>query len=250
VSSLTRDEPEVNQRGLAQFGRVRIRPAYHDVVALLIDAIRSGYFVVGEKLPSERELATELAVSLPVVREALDVLEDAGLVEVRRGRSGGTTLVSLVGIPELLAELQGDAPEALEELLEARRVIEHEACSLAARRAQPHQLAALQAIVTEALAARNDLEELAELTVRYHVRVAALSGNAVLAELTRMIANRMAVAGLRAGARLTPSAHARICEVMNELVDAMGRNDAQAIGALVDEHLEIVRAALPRQDQP
>ncbi len=231
--------------GLAQFGRVHIRPAYHDAAVLLIDAIRSGYFQLGEKLPSERELAHELGVSLPVVREALDVLEQAGIVDVRRGRGGGTTLVSLSGITALLSELQPDPPEALDELIVVRRLIEIESCRLAAVNASAEQLQALRELVAEAGETLDDMETFTELTVRFHIRVAVLSRNATLAELMRLVANRMAVAGLRAGVRPDRAALRRVHGLMGDLVDAMAARDDEAIAALVAQHLDTVHSQLP-----
>ena len=58
---------------------------YHGVVQHLEQAIESGAFPVGGRLPSERELADQLKVSRPVVREAIIVLQSRGLVQIRHG---------------------------------------------------------------------------------------------------------------------------------------------------------------------
>ena len=73
-----------------------LRPAVGNVfettVEQLATAIRLGVFVVGEQLPAERELAERLGVSRNTLREAIAALRDSGLVETRRGRSGGTVV--------------------------------------------------------------------------------------------------------------------------------------------------------------
>lgn len=60
-----------------------------DIVDRLVTAIALGLYVPAQQLPTERELATMLAVSRTSVREALKQLTDAGYLEVRRGRTGG-----------------------------------------------------------------------------------------------------------------------------------------------------------------
>lgn len=235
--STQRPSSPSHEDGLAQFGAIHIRPAFHDVVAVLVDAIRSGYFAVGERLPSERELAAELEVSLPVVREALDVLERAEIVEVRRGRFGGTTLTSLAGIPQVLSGLHGEQLESIAQLLEVRRVLETEACLRAAEHARPADVAALREITREAAASRRDFEAFLELTVRFHLRIAVLSHNPTLTEFVRMIANRLAVAGWRGSVRPTPRLVGRVLALMDELTDAIEANDQPAICALVEEHI-------------
>jgi GntR family transcriptional regulator, transcriptional repressor for pyruvate dehydrogenase complex len=226
--------------GLTQFGSIRIRPAFHEVVALLVDAIRSGYWRVGDRLPPVRELAAELNVSHPVVLEALEVLERAGVVEIRRGRWGGTVLVSLAGLPAVLADLLGDDIEPISMLLQARRVLELEACLLASARALPEEFAHLHELVAEAHAAIDDFDAFLELTVRFHIVIAVMSRNTVLAECLRMIANRMAVAGRRASVRPSKPFMQSVYEMMAALVAAIEEGDETAIRRHVDRHISLV----------
>ena len=69
-----------------------LRPASmtEDVACRLVTAIAVGTFSPGERLPSERELATRLEVSRVTVRQALQRVGELGLVIARRGRHGGT----------------------------------------------------------------------------------------------------------------------------------------------------------------
>jgi DNA-binding FadR family transcriptional regulator len=63
------------------------------VARRLTDAIILGVLTPGERLPSEQELARRFGVALITVREGLVVLRDAGLVETRRGREGGSFVI-------------------------------------------------------------------------------------------------------------------------------------------------------------
>jgi GntR family transcriptional regulator, transcriptional repressor for pyruvate dehydrogenase complex len=72
--------------------RLDVPPAYAVVVEHLRRAIMLGTYAPGDKLPPEREHAERLGVSRVTLREAVRVLEGEGLVEVRRGSMGGTTV--------------------------------------------------------------------------------------------------------------------------------------------------------------
>src|SRR6187200_2430011 len=109
-----------------------------DQIAALIDA---GEYSSGQRLPPERDLARQLGVSRPSVREALIALEVEGLVEVRIG-SG----IYVRGAAPGGGSPGGPAEAAAGpfELLRARYVIEAECAALAARSARAPQLRALE----------------------------------------------------------------------------------------------------------
>ncbi|MFD1720049.1 FadR/GntR family transcriptional regulator [Amnibacterium endophyticum] len=106
--------------------------AFEETFARLLQAVRLGITAPGEALPSERDLASRLGVSRDVVRDAIAALADAGFVERRRGRYGGTFV---------LQDLTGAAPPAPErdaervhDVLALRRVLEEGAVAEAAAR--------------------------------------------------------------------------------------------------------------------
>jgi DNA-binding FadR family transcriptional regulator len=128
------------------------RKASHQVADALCGMLRSGSYRVGERMPSEQELGTELGVSRSTVREAVRELTSLGVLEIQHGR--GTFVRSLR--PDLL--LRGDSlleqpnDRIREELLEVRGIVEPEAASLAAMRATDEEIERL----------RYDVERLAE----------------------------------------------------------------------------------------
>ncbi|MEJ3744059.1 FCD domain-containing protein [Actinomycetes bacterium KLBMP 9797] len=159
--------------------------AFEITVARLVQAIKLGMVQVGERLPSERELAERLRVSRVTLREAIGALRDAGYLESRRGRGGGTFVVSATaawpagGQPDAV-RVARDMGDALPDALDFRRVVEPGAAGLAASRA----LAAAdrQQLVTCLTASRDrDPGTRRVADSRLHLAIAAASGSPSLA---------------------------------------------------------------------
>jgi GntR family transcriptional regulator len=91
-------------------------PAHAQIERWLADAIRTGRFAPGHRLPPERDLAVRAGVSRMTLRQALDSLERRGLVERRVGRDGGTFVaepkLELAGLSALSDQLRGLGLEA------------------------------------------------------------------------------------------------------------------------------------------
>src|SRR3954466_13779456 len=116
---------------------------YERVAHDLSGKIAGGQYVVGQRLPSERDLAHAYAVSRPTIREAIIALELDGLVEVRLGSGVYVTARAPRG------GKAGEMDIGPFELLEARRAIEGESCALAAALISDQELDELQALVGE-----------------------------------------------------------------------------------------------------
>jgi DNA-binding FadR family transcriptional regulator len=117
---------------------VRGGNAFEITVARLAQAIKLGLVELGERLPPERELAERLQVSRVTLREAIGALREAGYLESRRGRSGGTFVVwagepTGPGVADA-AEVAREMGDTLHDALDFRRVLEPGAAALAALR--------------------------------------------------------------------------------------------------------------------
>src|SRR5881227_2040078 len=116
------------------YSPVPVRNAFEVTVERLAQSIRLGVLVGGDRLPPERELAETLGVSRVTLREAIGALRAAGLIESRRGRGGGTFVVS----PRASRPRQGGRMKpttaGLDDMLDLRRIIEPGAAALAATR--------------------------------------------------------------------------------------------------------------------
>jgi GntR family transcriptional regulator, transcriptional repressor for pyruvate dehydrogenase complex len=147
--------------------------------------ILSGELAIGQKLPSERELALQLGVSRPVVHGGLAQLEARGLVQLkpRSGavvtdyrRSGSLALLnSLINYHRGVLE-----PSLLLGMLEMRQLVEVEAVRLAANRRGDEDLERLVRLVdAEAAADPEDWQRVTDLDFDVHHGVALASGNAI-----------------------------------------------------------------------
>jgi GntR family transcriptional regulator, transcriptional repressor for pyruvate dehydrogenase complex len=116
----------------AVFRPVRTGNAFEETLARLLQSVRLGIVPPGEALPPERELATRLGVSRDVLREAIRALADAGYLESRRGRYGGTFVRTDLADA---APPEGERPPgAIEDVLGLRAVLEEGAVAAAASR--------------------------------------------------------------------------------------------------------------------
>src|SRR5262245_27397469 len=155
---------------------VENRRLYRQIAAQLSALIASGEFTVGQRLPSERELAAQLGVSRPSLREALIALELEGLVEVRVGAGIWVTAASSRS-PEAPVQQEGEGPF---ELLRARWLIEGEIAAAAAREATPADLAIIRTALTEMERAERKNQDFSAADRDFHIAIAASTRNGVL----------------------------------------------------------------------
>jgi GntR family transcriptional repressor for pyruvate dehydrogenase complex len=121
---------------MMSFKPIRQVRIYEEVLKQLREAILSGHYRSGEKLPSERELSEQFQVSRVVIREAIRVLELRGFVTLRQGPSGGAFVVelSLHQLSNAFQDLFLSNKLSAKELVQVRRHIEPEITRLAALR--------------------------------------------------------------------------------------------------------------------
>ncbi len=123
------------------FEPIRPKKISEEIVEQIKKLIAKGELKPGDRVPSERDLATLLGVSRPSVREAIMVLEAMGFLDSRQG--GGTFVRALTetSIMDPLAKLvEKRDPELLRALVEVRMGLESWAAFLAAQRAEPHEI--------------------------------------------------------------------------------------------------------------
>jgi DNA-binding FadR family transcriptional regulator len=150
------------------FKPVRAPTTFEETVERLGTAIRTGLLLPGSRLPSERELADELRISRSTLRQAITTLVQSGHLSSVRGRSGGTFVAERPPLSETDDDPLGGDTWAVHD---HRVAIEVGAAILAAERAQPNDLDALDALV-ERMSAASDFELYRRADIRFHIGVA------------------------------------------------------------------------------
>ena len=151
-----------------RFAPVERRPRLSDTVAeQLLASIVSRGMQPGDRLPTERELAEQFAVSRTVVREAVRALAGKGIIEARPGRGLTVSLVAADAVTESLRlYLHGSETIDYRKVHEVRTILEVQVASLAAERSTPVDIVLLEAacdrldrvLADVAAASREDLE--------------------------------------------------------------------------------------------
>lgn len=147
---------------------------YQLVAERVRELVQQTALAPGARLPSERDLATTLAVSRPSLREALIALELGGFIEVRHGSGVYLRAATRAAVPVPEA---GPGPF---ELLSARRVIEPELAAMAARCATAAGIDAIFAAAAEMERLHDDKSHCEQADRRFHLSIAHASGNSAL----------------------------------------------------------------------
>lgn len=165
------------------FKPVRIARASDEVVQQVKALIFEGRLAPGDQLPSEKELAEQFGLSRVTVRDALRVLESQGLIAVKVGARGGAFVAppSTQPVSDSLATMLRLQRATLGELIEARLVVETRVAALAAKRATPADIAAMEQAVASARAGRTAGDPyFMPHSVAFHLALAEASKNQVL----------------------------------------------------------------------
>jgi DNA-binding FadR family transcriptional regulator len=160
---------------------VRDGNAFETAVGRLVRTIKLGVVAEGERLPPERELAAALQVGRTTLREALEALRQAGYVETRRGRGGGT-FVSYTPSqgPRDAAEIARAMGERLHDALDFRRVVEPGAAALAATRALSAADRSALVAALEACTSATEDRAMRGADSRLHLLIAGMAGSDLL----------------------------------------------------------------------
>ena len=159
---------------------IRPKKISEEIVSQVKQLISKGELKPGDRIPSERDLATMLGVSRPSVREAIMVLEAMGFVESRQG--GGTYVKALTeaSIMNPLAKLvEKRDPELLRSLAEVRMGLESWSAYLAAQRATDSDIAEMRRLykVMEKQVAKGGWSP--DVDAEFHYAITAASHNSL-----------------------------------------------------------------------
>jgi GntR family transcriptional repressor for pyruvate dehydrogenase complex len=207
------------------------------VVAFVRGLIDRGRLRPGDRLPGERDLATQIGVSRPSVRAGLHALAAMGVVRSRHG--SGTYIPD--GPPSLgseplsfLAALHGFTRE---EMYETRRILETEAAGLAAERATPEHLATLADEVAGLFANRDNPHQFLVHDINFHRAVAEAAKNPIVGALVGMVSALYYERRKATAERASDSDLRDAAEAHRRIYQAIRARDGGSARRAMSEHL-------------
>ena len=162
----------------------------------LLGEIRSGHLQSGDKLPSERELASELDVGRPVIREALRSLEISGVLKIARGARGGAFVreSGADGIRQSIDAMLVLGRLPLSNLLDMRSILLAEGARLGAVHGSEADYAAIEANIAELAGVLDDEDQVRGIgpAIEFYKLVARASHNRLLSLIMDALADLIA----------------------------------------------------------
>ena len=197
------------------------RSLVEQAVDQLRTRIAGGAWAIGQRLPTEPELASELGISRNTVREAMRVLAFSGLVEIRQG--DGSYLRTAL---DPLQAVQALSRCTAEQARETRHILEAEAIGLAALRRTEEDLAGLrQALQASGSHYHDDLDAYVECDMVFHQRLIDAAHNPALSELYRYFSGVVA-ATLQSNLSHVPRCQS-VFDLHGQILEAIEQRDAE-----------------------
>lgn len=233
--------------------RAVTRSRSHELVLDQIEEqILAGTLRVGDRLPGERDLASHLQVSRSAVREAIRGLEAQGVVRsgVGSGKDAGTVVSAMPSeaLTRLLRLHVALANFPMDDVVDARVMLERSSADLAAQNATPANLDTMRAALEGMERPGVDQETFNDLDTAFHVAIAEASGNRLVADMTIALRDSMRRPILHALQALG-SGWEQLADQLRAdhraIFQAIESGDRALAAERVDQHIRSARAALP-----
>lgn len=229
-------------------GKLQV-PRISDAIASTLERrILEGSLRPGDRLPSERELAAELGVSRPSLREAIQKLASKGMLQSRQG--GGTFVTAALGesFSDPWADMMIGHPNLREDMLEFRRMLEGQAAEWAAERATDadRQRLAQSFAALQAAFESEDTQQRSEADIAFHQAIGDAAHNVLIGHLSGALLRLMndnirlnlgELKSVPAATRLLMTQHTAIYEAVRD-------KKPQAARSAAETHIDFVRETL------
>lgn len=224
-------------------GQRVLRPR-QQVEEALREAVLDGQLRTGERLPPEAELARQFSVSRPTIREALSALDSQGLIRKVPGAGGGSFVQAIdhaaLGhvVQESMHNLLRLGSADFDEVAKVRQHLEVPAVIMAAQNRTEDGLGELRIILSEQKTRPVDDPFIAELDAQFHIGIANMSGNRILAALVYALHKESEPVEYLA---LSPDVGRDTYRHHHDIVKAIADQDVQAAERAMTEHLTYLR---------
>lgn len=222
--------------------QLRRRSAMEHVVDQIVSSILTGKIDAGEKLPPETELMRQMGVGRSSVREAIGALTLIGILVIRPGKG---TYVNEHPEDFLAKPLSWGMPlgsARIQELIEARSIIEEGIALLAAQRANEADIEEAKRYLVKERNSRGNLRQLTNAGMSFHNSLAKATHNDLLINIYKQIGNLMRT--WTEQVYMVPGIPESAVIEHGEILDAIASHDAERAQAIIRKHMESSRRAL------
>jgi GntR family transcriptional regulator, transcriptional repressor for pyruvate dehydrogenase complex len=232
-------DPETEARAFVE--PIRTTRTFETAIDHLVDGIEQSRIQRGDRLPSELELSRQLNISRPTLRQALRILERAGVLITRRGSGGGIFLAAdLIPLDVIgsFVEIEGNS---VIDVLIGRRVLETAITHVAAEAATTSDYVDLGRSIQLLSRGLGDRAMVLRADAMFHRMVARAGRNRTLQQSMNVLLRQLApiVDAYRPGAELDR----KILDIHSRQVSAMRRTDGYELDRVLDEHFRILEEA-------
>lgn len=211
------------------------------IVQQIKNQIKKGILKPGEKLPSERELASLLGVSRTSVREAIKALSFSGYLEVIQGK-GTYVLEIATQYDEIVNFFSEFSNYSLDYLMEARIMLEGEFARLAAVNASQDEIDVIERVFNE-ICNSKDTNTFFVKDLQFHLTIAKATHNPIMNGLMKIIVE-MLYKETQKIIEISEDTRENTIETTRDLVQAIKQRDAEKAKELMSEHIRNIRVSL------
>jgi len=218
----------------------------------ILNSLRSGMYRVGDKLPSETDIAKAMGVSRPMVREVFSALRMVGILESRIGH--GTFVMKMPGDIRIESEVMSvlEESESPFNVLEIRQILETGIVELAIERHTKNDLQSIEEAFEEMKLglSHERYDDLEKGNVSFHLAIAAATQNPVIADHLSSLMRHgkgslwqgMIIQNFSLNERRDRLEHSR--NVHRKILHAIKENDRKKAISAMTEHFELMKSVL------
>jgi DNA-binding FadR family transcriptional regulator len=236
------------------FKQAKQNRVFQDIVNQIQEAILNGDLNTGDKLPCERKLKEVFKTSRGTLREALRVLEQKGLIEIKTGMNGGAIVkdVTTHNVSETLDLLIRSQKVSLKDLAQFREDVEGIVTGLSAKRAAKEDIDKLRAILQKEKiivdAGISKWNEFIDIDNEFHMTLVEIAGNPIYESILRTVhdnINRYYNDFLSKEEKIMKNNYRDMCNI----VDAVEKGNAKKAQSLARDHVKLFNKYMEEKEK-
>lgn len=216
---------------------------FQEIARKLEGEINKGVYPQGSRLPSERVLAEQYGVSRNVLREAIRMLQEKGFVEVKASRGAFVSKPNSLDLTKRMRAVLDNSSTSLEDIVEAREVLEVAIAECAINRMTPEKVEKLRNIYDEMQDTMDYPSEYAELDRKFHLQIARCTEN----DIIQMIGDSIYCIASERLFLLSPLNPPRLLSGQMEhrtMIDCLEKGDKKRLLLTIHLHINCLREQL------